>query len=171
MIPSLATRSFAAPTPTTWPSSKTTPVEFDQLHRHGASCGPDPHLRREGPQRLGAEPLSNTLTATVPKRQRKNNSSSSQGMRTAETPWFQTWGKLFILGCQCRPTYRTPFRPRHAFTTGANPFGYHVTSVQIYLSRASRRRALPTHRSPYGPTTGRPRRDRALHPHHVLGHH
>ena len=31
-------------------------IEFDQLHRHGAPCGADPHLRREGPQLRRAEP-------------------------------------------------------------------------------------------------------------------
>ena len=31
-------------------------LERDQLHGHGASRGSDPHLRREGAQRLGAEP-------------------------------------------------------------------------------------------------------------------
>ena len=44
----------------------------------------------------GLSPCRTRSPRACRKPQRKNN-SSLQGMRTAETPWFQTWGKLFIL--------------------------------------------------------------------------
>ena len=61
-----------------------TGIEFDQLHRHGTPCGPDPHLRREGPQLRWAEPRR----YRPPRPCRK--SSSPHGMDLPATPWFQT---------------------------------------------------------------------------------
>ena len=50
-------------------------IKFDQLHRHGAPGGPDPHLRREGPQLRWAEPRRH--------RHRDRASSRSPHHRTA----------------------------------------------------------------------------------------
>ena len=70
----------------------------NQLHRrNSAPCGPDPHLRRKGPQRLGVEP-------SIEHAHRDCAGGKGRGSphhRTARIyqmkHWFQTWDRILFL--------------------------------------------------------------------------
>ena len=86
-IPSLATRSCAAQTPRTWSSSKTTPGRVRPATPMTAPPAGQTHTY--GVKARNSAGLSPAGTAHRD-RARSRKFSSSQGMKTAETPWFQT---------------------------------------------------------------------------------
>ena len=85
----------------------------------------------------GLSPLSNTLTATVPEAAEEEQLITARHEDGGNTLVSNLGQTVHSGGANAGPLIGRHFDHAIAFTTGANPFGYHVTSVQIYLSRAS----------------------------------
>ena len=77
---------------------------FDQLHRHGTSCGPDPHLRREGPQRLGAEPPVEHAHRDRASGRRGRSPHHRTAWIYRQHPGFKLRANHHIYTCSCRNT-------------------------------------------------------------------
>ena len=85
----------------------------------------------------GLSPLSNTLTASVPEAAEEEQLITARHEDGGNTLVSNLGQTVHSGGANAGPLIGRHFDHAIAFTTGANPFGYHVTSVQIYLSRAS----------------------------------
>ena len=85
----------------------------------------------------GLSPVSNTLTATVPEAAEEDQLITARHEDGGNTLVSNLGQTVHSGGANAGPLIGRHFDHAIAFTTGANPFGYHVTSVQIYLSRAS----------------------------------
>ena len=85
----------------------------------------------------GLSPLSNTLTASVPEAAEEAQLITARHEDGGNTLVSNLGQTVHSGGANAGPLIGRHFDHAIAFTTGANPFGYHVTSVQIYLSRAS----------------------------------
>ena len=85
----------------------------------------------------GLSPVSNTLTATVPEAAEEEQLITARHEDGGNTLVSNLGQTVHSGGANAGPLIGRHFDHAIAFTTGANPFGYHVTSVQIYLSRAS----------------------------------
>ena len=78
-----------------------------------------------------------TATATVPAAEVEEELVTARHESTDNTLVSNLGQTVHAGGANAGPLIGRHFDHAIAFTTGANPFGYHVTSVQIYLSRAS----------------------------------
>ena len=85
----------------------------------------------------GLSDLSNTLTASVPEAAEEEQLITARHEDGGNTLVSNLGQTVHSGGANAGPLIGRHFDHAIAFTTGANPFGYHVTSVQIYLSRAS----------------------------------
>ena len=79
----------------------------------------------------GLSPLSNTLTATVPAAEEEEVLITARHEDLPTTPWFQTWANHYIYRCSCRNTPELFHERAMSFTTGNNPYGYHLTNSAI----------------------------------------
>ena len=84
----------------------------------------------------GLSPLSNTLTATVPAAEEEEVLITARHGSTGNTLVSNTGQTATLTGVTTGTSGGRRGEDATPFTTGANPFGYHVTDVRIYLARA-----------------------------------
>ena len=137
MIPSLVIRSLRGPKADSLVVIEDdTGSSFDQLHRRRRLRQGQTHTYAvKARNASGLSDLSNTLTATVPAEREEQVlivARHEDGERALVSNLEQTvHSDGVIAGLYL-------FRTREhavAFTTGANPFGYHLTSAQLSLKQ------------------------------------
>ena len=81
----------------------------------------------------GLSPLSNTLTATVPAAEVLIVARHESASNTLVSNLGQT--TTGAGGAIAGPSHGNHYEIATSFTTGTNPFGYHPTSVQLYMNK------------------------------------
>ena len=85
----------------------------------------------------GLSPLSNTLTATVPAAEEEEVLITARHGSTGNTLVSNTGQTPSSAGALAGVFVGQEIRQAMQFTTGDNPFGYHVTNVQLSLKKDS----------------------------------
>ena len=85
----------------------------------------------------GLSPLSNTLTATVPAAEEEEVLITARHGSTGNTLVSNTGQTPSSAGALAGVFVGQEIRQAMQFTTGDNPFGYHVTNVQLSLKKES----------------------------------